>query len=101
MKNPIPAPAIPVQFTTFNFLIVIIGTLILAMGLYRMFPLQFNRGFIILNGPLALMLAVGFGILAWRHNPDSFLRWGQATAMTAGKFLPLMILLCLVMASAA
>jgi hypothetical protein len=88
----------PIHFNTTNLMIVIAGTLILAFGLYRMFPLRVNRPFLIMNGPLAIMLIVGFGILAWRHNATSFLKWGEKAAILGGTFLPLMVLLTLVMA---
>jgi hypothetical protein len=92
-------PTIAVQFTTLNVSLVIIGTFILALGLYRMFPLQLNRSFMFLNGPLALMLIAGFVLIYREHDVALFEKWGMRTAVTAGGFLPLMVLLCAVMAA--
>ncbi|MES2315082.1 MAG: hypothetical protein V4524_04080 [Patescibacteria group bacterium] len=91
-------PTIPSHVTFTNLMLIIVGTAIMALGLYRTFPLKFNRTFMILNGPLAIMLIIGLIIVYREHDSSLFGKWSARTAMAAGGFLPLMILLCMVMA---
>jgi len=91
-----PTP-VPINFNTPNMVIVVVGVVILAIGLYRIFPLQFTKGLFIMNGPLVIMLAVSLMILKANHQPDSFEVAAKKTAVLAGSFLPLMVVLCMVM----
>jgi hypothetical protein len=79
--------------------LIVGGTVLLAIGLYRTVPLKFDRYFYLQNGPLAAILALACAIFfLGRARPEgSIAEWSTVTLGLAGRFLPLIILLCLVM----
>lgn len=65
--------------------------------MYRTVPLKFDKIFWWQNGPLLLILALGALLLIARGSPGAGPRLGLMTINYAGRFLPMMMLLCVIM----
>jgi hypothetical protein len=85
------------QVTGFNLTLVGVGLLVLSIGLFRIFPIQFNRQFWVMNGILGGMAVVALCFIIPRNRPGIFLKGIEIAMISAGKFLPMMVLLVTVM----
>ncbi len=90
------APQI-VPLDPINIALIITGTIILGVGFYRTVPIRFDKVFWWQNGPILGFLFVGLYFLRTRYYSGAATIWGKAAITFGGRFLPLMILLCLVM----
>jgi hypothetical protein len=92
-----PLQKVVPHVTSFNVLLVGLGLIILAVGLFRIFPIQFNRQFWIMNGILGFMAIVALCFIFPRYRPGLALKGLEIAMISAGKFLPMMVLLVVVM----
>jgi len=77
--------------------LVIIGAIVMMIGLFRITPPHFNKSFILMNGPLVLMLIVATVIAARSHTDGIYTEWLGSALAVASRFIPLLTALFLVM----
>lgn len=80
-----------------NIGLMIAGTSLLATGLFRSFPLSFNRGFWIQNGLLIGIIAIIIVWLAIKWGPDELLRGMRYTIQTTSQYTPMLSLFFIAM----
>lgn len=92
MKN------LQIHVNLFNLSLIGLGVLLLAIGLYRTIPIKIDKNFLWQNVPLIIMLLIGSIFMYQRMTEKSMTQWAMSTIGIAGRFLPLIILLCTAMA---
>lgn len=90
------APLNPANLTQTNLVLIIVGLIILATGLFRTFPLRLKPA-LTMNGALLFFLAVGIIFFFLRRDASSYKMWAFSTVGFAANFLTLMFFLTLLM----
>ncbi len=84
------------NLNAFDLALVFVGTLLAAIGLYRMVPIPIWR-LVKTNGPLTLMLLLFIGIMVFTYKSGGLKESLSVAIVRGAQFLPLIILLCMVM----